>query len=129
MHLSLTYVIIHLQTANDHSTAAVNEQQEQQESTVSPPLVNSAIRLHRPIKMEVDNESVETIIYNASMEVRTALNFNFILFIHYYKYFVPLSTTLLPALTYFFQGFLTFVLIYDYSEVCNETYFFILATE
>nr|XP_036222055.1 uncharacterized protein LOC106616982 isoform X2 [Bactrocera oleae] len=55
-------------TANDHSTAAVNEQQEQQESTVSPPLVNSAIRLHRPIKMEVDNESVETIIYNASME-------------------------------------------------------------
>ncbi|XP_039965356.1 uncharacterized protein LOC120777869 [Bactrocera tryoni] len=51
-------------TAHDHSNAAYKEHQE---SGDSPPLANSAIHLHRPIKMNIHNESVETIKYNASM--------------------------------------------------------------
>ncbi|XP_018798178.1 PREDICTED: uncharacterized protein LOC108974655 isoform X2 [Bactrocera latifrons] len=50
-------------TAHDHSNAAYKEHQE---SGNSPSLVNSAIRLHRPIKMKIHNETVETIRYNAS---------------------------------------------------------------
>uniref|UniRef100_A0A034WL40 Transcription factor Adf-1 n=1 Tax=Bactrocera dorsalis TaxID=27457 RepID=A0A034WL40_BACDO len=51
-------------TVHDHSNAAYKEHQE---SGDTPPLVNSAIRLHRPIKMKIHNQSVETKKYNASM--------------------------------------------------------------
>ncbi|XP_050337086.1 uncharacterized protein LOC126763543 isoform X1 [Bactrocera neohumeralis] len=55
-------------TASDHVNSDCQEQQEQQQGGDSPTKVNSTTRLHRPIKTDMDNESVDTIINNASME-------------------------------------------------------------
>ncbi|XP_018785776.1 PREDICTED: uncharacterized protein LOC108967022 [Bactrocera latifrons] len=55
-------------TATNHVNSECQKQQEQQQSDDSPTKVNSTTRLHRPIKTDVDNESVETIINNAPME-------------------------------------------------------------
>lgn len=58
-------------TANDHSNAVCKDQQGQQQGTTIsdlPTREHLEVCLHKPIKMEMDNESVETIIHNVSTE-------------------------------------------------------------